>query len=52
MSRTYNAASAATNDTFGLSVPAMSVAAVRPQSVAASSFLADLRHDAAFRGRT
>jgi hypothetical protein len=50
MSRTYNAASAATNGTFGLSVPAMSVAAgVRPQSVAASNFLADLRHDASFR---
>jgi len=50
MSRTYNNAAAATNGTFGLSVPAMSVAAgVRPQSAAASNFLSDLRHDASFR---
>ncbi len=50
VSRTYNAASAEQTGTFGLSVPAMSVAAgVRPQSAAASNFLADLRHDASFR---
>jgi len=47
--RTYNAADPDTG-TFGLSVPAMSVAnGVKPQSSAASSFLAGLRHDASFR---
>ncbi len=51
VSRTYNAADAETKGTFGLSVPAMSVASgVRPASAAAGgNFLADLRHDATFR---
>lgn len=50
VSRTYNAATAEETGTFGLSVPAMSVAAgVRPQSAAGGNFLAGLRHDAAFR---
>ena len=51
MSRTYNAADADTKGTFGLSVPAVSVASgVRPASAAeGGNFLADLRHDASFR---
>jgi hypothetical protein len=51
VSRTYNAADAETKGTFGLSVPAMSVASgVKPASAAAGgNFLADLRHDASFR---
>ena|GEM_PF-1919213 len=50
VSRTYNAADADVKGTFGLSVPAMWVGeGVRPQSNAASSFLADLRHDASYR---
>ncbi|MBK6406018.1 MAG: hypothetical protein IPF66_13780 [Holophagales bacterium] len=50
MSRTYNAATAEETGTYGLSVPAMSVSSgVRPQSAAASTFLADLRHDEAYR---
>lgn len=50
VSRTYNAATAEETGTFGLSVPAMSVAAgVRPQSGAGANFLAGLRHDSAFR---
>jgi PKD repeat protein len=50
VSRTYNAANAEETGTFGLSVPAMSVAAgVRPQSSAGANYLAGLRHDAAFR---
>jgi PKD repeat protein len=50
VSRTYNAANATEDGTFGLSVPAMSVAAgVKPQSSAGSNYLAGLRHDAAFR---
>lgn len=50
VSRTYNAATAEETGTYGLSVPALSVASgVRPQSAAASSFLSDLRHDEAYR---
>ena len=50
VSRTYNAATAEETGTFGLSVPALSVSSgVRPQSAAASTFLADLRHDEAYR---
>jgi PKD repeat protein len=50
VSRTYDAAFAATTGTFGLSVPAMSVAAgVRPQSAAGANILAGLRHDNFFR---
>ncbi len=49
VSRTYNSGDPESG-TFGLSVPTMSVAAgVRPQSGAASNFLAGLRHDDAFR---
>ncbi|MBK6403936.1 MAG: PKD domain-containing protein [Holophagales bacterium] len=50
VSRTYNAADAEEKGTFGLSVPAMWVGSgVGPQSNAAASFLADLRHDASYR---
>lgn len=50
VSRTYNAAFADTVGTYGLSVPAMSVAnGVKPQSVAGANVLAGLRHDDAFR---
>lgn len=50
VSRTYNAASSDVAGTFGLSVPAMSVAnGVKPQSAAGGNFLAGLRHDDAFR---
>ena len=50
VSRTYNAATADTTGTYGLSVPALSVAAgVQPQSAAGGNFLAGLRHDASFR---
>ena len=48
--RTYNAALAGTVGTFGLSVPAMSVAnGVKPQSASGANVLAGLRHDDAFR---
>jgi hypothetical protein len=50
VSRTYNAANSDMVGTYGLSVPAVSVAAgVRPDSVAGGNVLAGLRHDAAFR---
>jgi hypothetical protein len=50
VSRTYKAANGDVTGTFGLSVPALSVAAgVKPYSAAASNFLPDLRHDASFR---
>jgi PKD repeat protein len=50
VSRTYNAANAGEAGTFGLSVPAISVASgVKPQQSGVGSFLAGLRHDATFR---
>ena len=50
VSRTYNGAFADSAGTYGLSVPAMSVAnGVKPQSVAGANVLAGLRHDEAFR---
>ena len=50
VSRTYNAANADEVGTFGLSVPALSVAGgVQPQSAGGGNVLAGLRHDGDFR---
>ncbi|MDX9732497.1 MAG: PKD domain-containing protein, partial [Thermoanaerobaculia bacterium] len=50
VSRTYNAANADEVGTFGLSVPALSVAGgVQPQSAGGGNVLAGLRHDDVFR---
>jgi PKD repeat protein len=50
VSRTYNAAGVDTKGTFGLSVPALSVAAgVQPQSAAGGNYLVGLRQDGTFR---
>ena len=50
VSRTYNAAAAETAGTFGLSVPALSVAAgVQPQSATGGNYLVGLRHDSSYR---
>lgn len=50
VSRTYNAANADEVGTFGLSVPALSVAGgVQPQSAGGGNVLAGLRHDGVFR---